>query len=322
MKKKLSIALVLSLCVSLCSAFTAFADEPVAPETPTVTSGTLGTSSVTWNFDTTTGILTLAGSGATPNYTINAADPDSVVRPPWYDWASLIKAIVVKEGVTPGSQLFLGSVYTNCKKVQIYGSSSSELKLEPYSFADLRNVETFYNVYAVAAKNNACRNMGAAAEDFDFYCLSHLGAWYGDAVSGIPANTDIYYGDNAAVWDPEGSLNCAKNFTTPVLHNCVNDYVIGDLKVTISGKATLEYICNKATNAVLILGAYDEDGKLIKAVSKPLTFAKGDTELVNPVEIENDAEGVYTYKAYLWDGFTNLTPLVKSASYSMADMGI
>lgn len=316
MKKKLSIALVLSLCLSLCSVFTAFADDDVVV-TPDVTSGTLDDSSVTWNFDTTTGILTLAGTGATPNYTING---DSPVRPPWYSWGSLIKGVVVKEDVETGNQLFLGSVYPNLKKVQIYGSTSKDAQIGAYSFADLRNVEKLVVVNQSRAINVAFRNLGVDGTGVNCYFGNHLGAWYADSVKTIKSGANIYYGAYANLWDTTGTVNCSKNFTSPVLHNCTSESVIGKIDVTVSGKATLDYFCNKDTDAVLILAAYNENGKLIKTATNKVTLKRGDSELVKTVEVTNDAEGVDHYTAYLWDSFTNLTPLLNSTTKSVMEV--
>ena len=65
-----------------------------------VTSGTCGAegdgSNVTWNFDTATGTLTISGTGAMADYTVNGTGDDR----PWKDYAESITKVQISEGVT------------------------------------------------------------------------------------------------------------------------------------------------------------------------------------------------------------------------------
>ncbi len=65
-----------------------------------IVSGTIGT--ITWSLDQTTGVLTVSGTGATPNWTNDT-------KSEWHAYADLITKIVVEEGVTViGSYAFSG----------------------------------------------------------------------------------------------------------------------------------------------------------------------------------------------------------------------
>ena len=331
MKKKISIALVLSMLMMLCTAFAVSAeDDATVVPTPEVTSGTLGDTTVTWSFDTETGILTLGGTGVTPSYTPTSIDAPTT--PPWYEWRSLITGVVVGADIECGNQLFYGGGYDNLKKVHIYGSTSTDIAIGGYAFADLRYTEKLVVVNRTGAKGSTFRRFGLVANHFDLYSGNHINAWWTDAlgITNDPraATADVYYCAYANLWDPEGDYKCGTRLTNgtanPAItyHNCVDSILVGDIDVTLNGTATLDYYCNKATSGVLIVGAYDEEGKLLKAVSKNFTMAKGDSELVNPVSVTNDAVGVTSYKAFVWDGFATLTPLLDSKAVSIYDVPV
>lgn len=105
-KRKLVLALMLSLMmlVTMIPSFS-FADETggtgssAGSGTPSAaTSGTCGAtgSDVKWNFDTATGTLTISGTGAMADYTVNGTVDDR----PWKDYAESITKVQISEGVT------------------------------------------------------------------------------------------------------------------------------------------------------------------------------------------------------------------------------
>lgn len=105
-KRKLVLALMLSLMmlVTMIPSFS-FADatsgtgSSAGSGTPSAaTSGTCGAtgSDVKWNFDTATGTLTISGTGAMADYTVNGTVDDR----PWKDYAESITKVQISEGVT------------------------------------------------------------------------------------------------------------------------------------------------------------------------------------------------------------------------------
>ena len=95
MKKITSLIIVLAMLVTTLFCFnvtSAFAAKP--------TSGTCG-NNVKWNLNTTTGVLTLTGKGATKDYGETALKGLA----PWNESRELIKSIVVGEGITSLGQL-------------------------------------------------------------------------------------------------------------------------------------------------------------------------------------------------------------------------
>ena len=95
MKKITSLIIVLAMLVTTLFCFnvtSAFAAKP--------TSGTCG-NNVKWNLNTTTGVLTLTGKGATKDYGETALKGIA----PWNESRELIKSIVVGEGITSLGQL-------------------------------------------------------------------------------------------------------------------------------------------------------------------------------------------------------------------------
>ena len=63
----------------------------VATPTPDDPKGTCG-ESITWHLSLSTGVLTVSGSGAMPNFDANGA--------PWYSYRGKIKSVVMDEGIT------------------------------------------------------------------------------------------------------------------------------------------------------------------------------------------------------------------------------
>ena len=105
-KRKLVLALMLSLMmlVTMIPSFS-FADatggtgsSAGSGTTSAATSGTCGAtgSDVKWNFDTATGALTISGTGAMADYTVNGTVDDR----PWKDYAESITKVQISEGVT------------------------------------------------------------------------------------------------------------------------------------------------------------------------------------------------------------------------------
>ena len=105
-KRKLVLALMLSLMmlVTMIPSFS-FADETGGTGSSAgsgaisaATSGTCGAtgSDVKWNFDTATGTLTISGTGAMADYTVNGTVDDR----PWKDYAESITKVQISEGVT------------------------------------------------------------------------------------------------------------------------------------------------------------------------------------------------------------------------------
>lgn len=106
-KRKLVLALMLSLMmlVTMIPSFS-FADETGGTgssagsgTTSAATSGDCGATGndhVTWSFDKSSGTLTISGSGAMADYTVNGSGDDR----PWKDYAESITKVQISEGVT------------------------------------------------------------------------------------------------------------------------------------------------------------------------------------------------------------------------------
>lgn len=106
-KRKLVLALMLSLMmlVTMIPSFS-FADatggtgsSAGSGTTSAATSGDCGATGndhVTWSFDKSSGTLTISGSGAMADYTVNGSGDDR----PWKDYAESITKVQISEGVT------------------------------------------------------------------------------------------------------------------------------------------------------------------------------------------------------------------------------
>lgn len=106
-KRKLVLALMLSLMmlVTIIPSFS-FADatggtgsSAGSGTTSAATSGTCGATGndhVTWSFDESSGTLTISGTGAMADYTVNGSGDDR----PWKDYAESITKVQISEGVT------------------------------------------------------------------------------------------------------------------------------------------------------------------------------------------------------------------------------
>lgn len=132
MKKRLWSA-ILSLCLLLTMVpTTAFAaDGNDEGNTAPATSGTCGAGdsedSVQWNFNSSTGTLTISGTGKMSNLN-NSTETENIYGAGTYPWANLkdsITTIVIGDGVTSiGSKAFIA--YTNVTSVNI-GKDVSEI---------------------------------------------------------------------------------------------------------------------------------------------------------------------------------------------------
>ncbi len=102
MKKWLSVILSIVMLCTVLGGGASFAFAATA-----ATSGSCG-DNIKYNIDTSTGVLTLTGSGATNNYSyMNVNIGSSMKRCPWYNSRDSIKRVVISEGVTVlGNYLF------------------------------------------------------------------------------------------------------------------------------------------------------------------------------------------------------------------------
>ena len=107
MKRKLWIILALAALLLALGAGSALADE----------SGTCG-DNVTWTLNTSTGALTISGTGAMTDYTSSS-------RAPWYSYRSSITSVSIGSGVTKiGNHAFNGN-YSRLTSVTIPNSVTS-----------------------------------------------------------------------------------------------------------------------------------------------------------------------------------------------------
>ena len=122
LKRVISAALAVSMAVSMmpATAVSAFATDvgnsvavQTAEDSKTTNNscGKTTADSVTWNFDQTTGTLTISGTGDMADYT-------SESQQPWYSNANNIEKIVINEGVKSiGAQSF--RALSNVKQVTL-----------------------------------------------------------------------------------------------------------------------------------------------------------------------------------------------------------
>lgn len=102
-KRKLVLALMLSLMmlVTMIPSFS-FADATSGTGSGAATSGYCGAtgneSAVKWNFDKSSGTLTISGKGAMADYTKNITSSDA--DQPWKAYTNEIKQVCIKNGVT------------------------------------------------------------------------------------------------------------------------------------------------------------------------------------------------------------------------------
>ena len=99
-------------------------------------SGTCG-DNVTWNLDTSTGVLTISGMGAMANYGYGKA--------PWYSYSSSVKTVTIEEGVTSiGSCAFFAcSSLTSAIFTNTEGWTAGNYSISSKNIADPATAATY-----------------------------------------------------------------------------------------------------------------------------------------------------------------------------------
>lgn len=124
-KRILSLLLALSMCLSLFSGNVWAADTenvPAAVKTQAAYSGSCG-EHVKWNLDTSSGTMTISGSGAMEGYS-------SQTDQPWYYYQDDIRSVIVTSGVTSvGTEAFF-----DCEKLEQVVLSDSVVRVEDEAF--------------------------------------------------------------------------------------------------------------------------------------------------------------------------------------------
>ena len=199
-KRKLVLALMLSLMmlVTMIPSFS-FADETGGTGSSAgsgaisaATSGTCGAtgSDVKWNFDTATGTLTISGTGAMADYTVNDTGDDR----PWKDYAESITKVQISEGVTSlGKSAFRN--FTALKETNIPASITKlgdhiyrgDASLTTVNWAEDftaptiekdtdSNASTYSGQYVPTSMFDGCTSLGADQE---------LSAWLPESFKGV-----------------------------------------------------------------------------------------------------------------------------------------
>ena len=158
-----------------------------------VTSGNCGAegdgSNVTWNFDTATGTLTISGTGAMADYTVNDTGDDR----PWKDYAESITKVQISEGVTSlGNSAFRN--FTALKETNIPASITQlgdhiyrgDASLTTVNWAEGfkaptitdtdSNAEIYSGKYVPTSMFDGCTSLGADQE---------LSAWLPKSFTGV-----------------------------------------------------------------------------------------------------------------------------------------
>ena len=105
-KRWIAILLILSVMVSVLPALSISA---LAADGP---SGTCG-DGLKWSFDTSTGKLTIRGSGAMDDYAYDPAGDPGGRMAPWYDYLESIRTVDLPDGLTHiGDYAFCRSLIT------------------------------------------------------------------------------------------------------------------------------------------------------------------------------------------------------------------
>ena len=198
-KRKLVLALMLSLMmlVTMIPSFS-FADETGGAgssagsgTTSAPTSGTCGAtgSDVKWNFDTATGTLTISGTGAMADYTVNGTGDDR----PWKDYAESITKVQISEGVTSLGKCAFQNL-TALKETNIPASITQlgdhiyrgDASLTTVNWAEGfkaptitdtdSNASTYSGTYVPTSMFDGCTSLGANQE---------LSAWLPESFTGV-----------------------------------------------------------------------------------------------------------------------------------------
>lgn len=200
-KRKLVLALMLSLMmlVTMIPSFS-FAEVTSGAASGTgsgtasaATSGTCGATGndhVTWSFDTATGTLTISGTGAMADYTVNDTGDDR----PWKDYAESITKVQISEGVTSlGNSAFRN--FTALKETNIPASITKlgdhiyrgDASLTTVNWAKGftaptiekdtdSNASTYSGQYVPTSMFDGCKSLGADQE---------LSAWLPESFTGV-----------------------------------------------------------------------------------------------------------------------------------------
>lgn len=200
-KRKLVLALMLSLMllVTMIPSFS-FADETGGTGSSAgsgaisaATSGTCGAtgneSSVKWNFDKSSGTLTISGTGAMADYTVNGTVDDR----PWKDYAESITKVQISEGVTSLGRCAFQNL-TALKETNIPASITKlgdniyrgDASLTTVNWAEGfkaptitdtdSNTSTYSGTYVPTSMFDGCTNLGADQE---------LSAWLPESFTGV-----------------------------------------------------------------------------------------------------------------------------------------
>ena len=200
-KRKLVLALMLSLMmlVTMIPSFS-FADETGGTGSSAgsgtksaATSGTCGAtgneSAVKWSFDKSSGTLTISGTGAMADYTVNGTVDDR----PWKDYAESITKVQISEGVTSlGKSAFQN--LTALKETNIPASITKlgdhiyrgDASLTTVNWAEGfkaptitdtdSNTSTYSGKYVPTSMFDGCKSLGADQE---------LSAWLPESFTGV-----------------------------------------------------------------------------------------------------------------------------------------
>ena len=144
MKRKYWIILALAAMIGLLCCGTAAADD----------SGTCG-ANVTYSFNSTTGVLTISGTGAMTNYTVRSYANNV----PWYNYGAQISSIVIENGVTSIGDY----TFTGCSIVEL-NIPSSVNKIGSSAFINCGHLTTVtvMNPNAVFGGNVFSRRSGTS----------------------------------------------------------------------------------------------------------------------------------------------------------------
>ena len=199
-KRKLVLALMLSLMmlVTMIPSFS-FADATGGTGSSAgsgtiiaATSGTCGATAndhVTWSFDKTSGTLTISGTGAMADYTVNGTGDDR----PWKDYAESITKVQISEGVTSLGRCAFQNL-TSLKETNIPASITQlgdhiyrgDASLTTVNWAEGftaptitdtdSNTSTYSGTYVPTSMFDGCASLGADQE---------LSAWLPESFTGV-----------------------------------------------------------------------------------------------------------------------------------------
>ena len=139
--------------------------------TEALDSGTCG-ENLTWEFDESTGTLTVSGSGPMPGY----ANVSSI---PWHDYYDQIMHIEIREGVTSIS----ASIFANCVRVSVIEIPESVTHLDFDAFTGCKEL------FAVIIRGKACECIGTVPDRVTVCAYSETPAFaYAETVNSLRAD--------------------------------------------------------------------------------------------------------------------------------------